>query len=109
MKIGWIEIVLIIFVVIAVAIIARIIRPGRIASQQSDNAESNTAAVSTGNRAMKRSGIMTRTGIALIAAGGIALIAGASMLKWVLHNYIISVVLIACGLIIFVISRRKKA
>lgn len=108
MKIGWIEIVLIIFVAIAVVVIARIIRPGYIASQQNDTTESDAAAVSTGNRTNRRSGILARTGIALIAAGGIALIAGASMLQWVLHNYVLSAILIACGVTIFVISRRKK-
>ena len=103
MKIGWLEIVLIIFVVIAVVVIARIIRPGRIASQQSNNTRPGT-----GNSTNRRSGILKRTGIALIAAGGIALIAGVSMLRWVLHNYVLAAILIACGVTIFVISRRKE-
>ena len=108
MKIGWIEIALIIAVVIAVAVIARIIRPGRIATQRSNHTESGNTTISTENRANRHSSILTRTGIALIAAGGIALIAGASMLKWVLHNYVLSVILIACGMIIFIVSRRKR-
>jgi uncharacterized ion transporter superfamily protein YfcC len=108
MKIGWIEIVLIIFVVIAVAVIARIIRPGRIASQQSNSKESDAAVVSTENKTGRRSSLLARTGIALIAAGGIALIAGVSMLQWVLHNYVLSSVLIICGVVIFVLSRRKR-
>lgn len=108
MKIGWIEIVLIIFVVIAVAVIARIIRPGRIASQQNNTTESGTAEVATEDKTNRRSGLLARTGIALIAAGGIALIAGISMLQWVLHNYVLSSVLIICGIVIFVLSCRKR-
>ena len=103
MKIGWLEILLIIFVVIAVAVIARIIRPGRIASRNAD-----TDKGPEDGSAKKRSSLLARTGIALIAAGGIALIAGVSMLQWVLHNYVLSLVLIACGVIIFVLSQRKR-
>ena len=103
MKIGWLEILLIIFVVIAVAVIARIIRPGRIASRNAD-----TDKGPEDDNAKKRSSLLARTGIALIAAGGIALIAGVSMLQWVLHNYVLSLVLIACGVIIFVLSQRKR-
>ena len=108
MKIGWIEIVLIIFVVIAVAVIARMIRPGRIASQQNSSRESDAAAVSTEKKTGRRPNLLARTGIALIAASGIALIAGVSMLQWVLHNYVLSSVLIICGIVIFVLSRRKR-
>lgn len=108
MKIGWIEIVLIIFVVIAMAVIARIIRPGRIASQQNNSGESDTTAVSPQNKTGRRSSLLVRTGIALIAAGVIALIAGVSMLQWVLHNYVLSSVLIICGIVICVLSRRKR-
>jgi len=40
-------------------------------------------------------------------AGGIALIAGISMLKWAIHNYVLSFILIVVGIIIFTLSRRK--
>ena len=108
MKIGWLEIVLIIFVFIAVVIIARIIRPVRIASRNDDSRSADNDKAAANDNSKRRSSLLARTGIALIAAGGIALVAGVSMLQWVLHNYVLSLVLIACGIIIFVMSRRKR-
>lgn len=108
MKIGWLEIVLIIFVLIAMAVIARIIRPGRIASRNDDNQGTDTDKRPADNKTDRRSNLLARTGIALIAAGGIALIAGVSMLQWVLHNYVLSIVLIICGVVIFMLSRRNR-
>lgn len=107
MKIGPIEIVLIIAVIIAVLIIARMLRPGRIA-RQNNAAKSGDITGQTGNRNNERPKILARTGIALVTAGVIALIAGISMLQWVLHNYVISFVLIVCGIIIIMLSRRKR-
>jgi uncharacterized ion transporter superfamily protein YfcC len=107
MKFGPLEIILIIFVIIAVIIIARIIRPGRIASRQNNTAKSGDITGTSENKSGERPKILARTGIALMAAGVIALIAGIGMLQWVLQNYVISFVLILCGIIIFLISRRK--
>ena len=108
MKLGPLEIALIIFVVIAVIIIARIIRPGRIASRNEDNTNFDTKSGRNTQKKSKRSSLLTRTGVALMAAGGITIIAGVSMLQWVLHNYVISIVLIACGAIIFFLSRQRR-
>jgi len=104
MKLGWLEIVLIIFVVIAIAIIARIIRPGSTASQKNNKSTDATNESKTD----RHSKILGRTGIALIIAGGIALVAGISMLQWVLHNYVLSFILIVIGIIILMISRRRR-
>ena len=104
MKPGPLEIVLIIFVIIAIAVIARIIGPARKASQE--NRKSNNA--STGSNTEKYAKLLGRTGIALVIAGGITLIAGISMLQWVLHNYVLSFVLIVVGVIIFIMSRRRR-
>ena len=108
MKLGILEIVLIIFVIIAVVVIARIVRPGRIASRNNGSKDTGNTSVSTETKTDRRSSILSRTGIALMAAGAIALIAGVSMLQWVLHNYVISIVLIICGAAIFVLSRQRR-
>jgi hypothetical protein len=108
MKLGLLEIALIIFVVIAVIIIARIIRPGYIASRKDDRPSADISSNTSKQNADKRMTILTRTGIALISAGGIALVAGIIMLRWVIHNYVLSFVLIVCGVIILVLSRRKR-
>jgi len=108
MKLGVLEIVLIIFVIIAVVVIARIVRPGRIASRNDSHKESDTTVITGETKTDRRSSILSRTGIALMAAGAIALIAGVSMLQWVLHNYVISIVLIICGAVIFVLSRQRR-
>ena len=104
MKPGPLEIVLIIFVIIAIAVIARIIGPARKAPQE--NRKSNNA--STGSNTEKYAKLLGRTGIVLVIAGGITLIAGISMLQWVLHNYVLSFVLIVVGIIILIMSRRRR-
>ena len=104
MRLGWLEIVLIIFVIIAIAVIARIIRPGRAASQKNDK----STAITNGSKTDRHAKILGRTGIALIIAGGIALVAGISMLQWVIHNYVLSFILIVIGIIVLMISRRRR-
>ena len=100
MRPGPLEIVLIIFVIIAVLVIARILGPDRRESQKN-----RKSGARTNDRSAK---FLGRTGIALIIAGGLTLIAGVSMLQWLLHNYVLSIVLIVVGIIVYMISRRRR-
>ena len=104
MKPGPLEIVLIIFVIIAIVVIARIVRPGREASRKNDNTNTSATESKTG----RNTRLLGRTGIALIIAGGITIIASISMLQWVLHNYVLSLILIVIGIIVFKMSRRRR-
>lgn len=107
MRLGPIEIILIIVVIIAAVIIARIIRTGRESAKQNGKSATDTTVKPSESKASRLPGFLGRTGIALMIAGGIALIAGISMLKWAIHNYVLSFILIVVGIIIFTLSRRK--
>jgi len=104
MRFGWLEIVLIIFVTIAVAIIARIVRPNRVPGGQNEkSARRIKAAANT-----RTSTFFNRIGIVLIIAGGIALIAAASFFRLVLQSYLWAFLAIAVGVILLRFSRKNK-
>jgi hypothetical protein len=106
MRAGPLEIVLIIAVVIAVVVIARIIRTGRAAARSGGNPPTDITAGPTGENRLWV--FLNRTGIVLIVAGIAALIAAVSFFRWVLQSYLWAVILIAVGLILMLFSRRKR-
>lgn len=106
MRAGPLEIILIVAVVIAVAVIARIIRTGRGAARQ----KNITASEASTSQPVKNRlwSFFNRTGIVLIVAGIAALIAAVSLFRWVLQSYLWAFILIALGLILILFSRRKR-
>ena len=104
MRFGWLEIILVIVVIIAIAIIARIIRPGRIARRQNEEPERRPKPASSG----KTSSFLNRTGIVLIIAGGIALVAAFSFFRFILQSYLWAFLAIAVGVILLRFTRKKR-
>jgi hypothetical protein len=98
MKPGPLEIVLIIVVVIGVALIARIVRPvGR------------QPAASEKRKSRPRSGgFLNKAGIFLIIGGALVLTAAASLFRWVLQGYLWALILIAGGVIMILLARRRR-
>ena len=97
MRPGPLEIVLIIVVVICIALIARIVRPvGR--SSAGDERKSPPRA----------KGFLNKAGIALIIVGIVVLAAAASLFRWVLQSYLWATILIASGVIMLLLARRKR-
>ena len=106
MRPGPLEIVLIIAVIIAVAVIARIIRTGRGTVGQS---KASTTEVSADQPASSRLwGFLNRTGIVMVIAGVAALIAAISLFRWVLQSYLWAFILMAVGFILVLFSRKKR-
>ena len=102
MRLGPLEIALIIVVVIAVAIIARIIRSGRSSAGQ-------TGKSATGkSRSSRLWQYLNRTGIVMVVAGVAALIAAVSLFRWVLQSYLWAFILMALGFILVLFSRKKR-
>lgn len=97
MKVGWLEIVLIIIVVIAVTVIARIAGAGR-----RDEAPATPKARSRPRNSLKR------TGIGLIIGGIAGLIVAASVFRLVLQSYLWALIVIAAGMIMLFIARRRR-
>ena len=101
MRFGWLEIVLIVLVMIAVVIIARVIGFNRAPGGQNEKPDQQT----TNSRILT---FFNRTGIVLIIAGGITLIATASFFRLILQSYLWASLAIAVGVIILWFSRKNK-
>ncbi|OGO32488.1 MAG: hypothetical protein A2Z29_06705 [Chloroflexi bacterium RBG_16_56_11] len=99
MKIGLLEIVLIIAVVIALALVTRVVRMGN------NLAPAKTTA--SGNGSIQKRNPLTWTGVILIVAGIIGLAAAASLFRLILQSYLWSLLIIAAGFIMLRLSRRK--
>jgi hypothetical protein len=106
MRLGPLEIVLIIVVIIAVAVIARIVRTSGGASGQNTASTSPAAANQPGNSRLW--GFLNSTGIVMVIAGVAALIAAISLFRWVLQSYLWAFILMAIGFILVLFSRKKR-
>jgi hypothetical protein len=102
-RIGLLEIVLIIVVVIAAALIARVVRPGRVPSTTPAGAEDTPGRDSPGTRSL-----FNKTGIVLVLGGFVALAAAMSLFRWVLQSYLWALILIAGGTIMLLLARRRR-
>jgi hypothetical protein len=105
MKFGPLEIILIIVVIIAVAIIARIVRGGRIAAASLTR---DTPTATNETTTSKIWAYLNRTGIAMVIVGFLALVAAVSFFRWVLQSYLWGTVVIAIGLLLVFLSRKKR-
>ena len=106
MRLGPLEIVLIIVVIIAAAIIARIVRTGKGSPGQDtapDDRDSPSQPVNT-----RLWGFLNRTGIVMVIAGVAALIAAISLFRWVLQSYLWAFILMAAGFILVLFARKKR-
>jgi hypothetical protein len=105
MRPGPLEIVLIIVIITAAAVIARIARGGKRPAAPSTP---DAPAEKYENRTDKIRAYFNRTGIALVIIGILALLAAASFFRWVLQSYLWSTILIAVGLLLVFLSRKKR-
>ncbi len=108
MRIGPLEIILIIIIVIAAAIIARIVRGGRLAGSSKKSPEPDTPTGVREDGTSKIWAYFNRTGIALIIIGILALLAAASFFRLVLQSYLWATIVIAVGLLLVFLSRKKR-
>ncbi len=97
MRVGWLEIVLIIIVAIAATVIARIAGARR-RDRKADGSEA-------GDRPGKT---LQRAGVGLIIAGIIGLIVAASVFRTLLQSYLWALIVIAAGTIALFIARRRR-
>lgn len=99
MKPGIWEIIIIVILIVVVAIIARVVRGSRLKARE-DNAAAET---SPGPRRIVR-----RTGIAGIAVGVILLAAAVSMFGYAFRSLWVGFVIIAIGLVLVFLTRKKR-
>ena len=105
MRLGPLEIVLIIAVIIAVAVIARIIRTGGTARQKKLPSTQIAANRPASSRLWN---FLNRTGIVMVIAGVAGLIAAVGLFRWVLQSYLWAVIIMAIGFILVLFARKKR-
>lgn len=107
MRIGLLEIIATVIIIIAIVLIARITR-----AKPEDTAQNKASPTDiTSLRVKDRSGRMRnhskRLGIAFVVAGILFALAGISMFRWAVQGYVWAFVAMGIGLVLLFLSRRK--
>lgn len=108
MRLGTLEIILIIAVIIIVVIIGRIIRTGRNTTAQNNESSKDIPERPLKLKTRRLHGFIQRTGIALVLAGIILILFGISMFQWALQSYTWSFIVTAVGFVLVLLSRNKR-
>ncbi|MFC1970488.1 hypothetical protein ACFLV0_00910 [Chloroflexota bacterium] len=103
MKPGLQEIILIIVIITAAAVITRIIQTGRGSARRNKASSANSTAIKPGLHRF-----LSRAGWTSIIAGILLLLAAISMFKWAFQSYLLASIIIAIGCIIVFLSRKKR-
>jgi tellurite resistance protein TehA-like permease len=106
MRLGPLEIAIIIVVIIAIAVIARIVR-FRGTAKQNEVSSVSIPVKSAEERTSRPRSLLRKIGLAFILTGVILLIAGISMFRWAFQSYLWSYIIVAIGLVIVFLSRKK--
>ena len=106
MRLGILEIIIILIIIIAVFLVARISRANRGTTKQRDPSAEIPYRQAKEKESRPRH-YFKRAGIALTLAGVMLALIGINMFKWALQSYLWAFVILAIGLFIVVVSRRK--
>ena len=107
MRIGILEIIIIILVIIALVIIARVSRVKKDTSQQTSESQTEISHWEAKEKAGKLRRNLQKIGIAAIGSGVILALAGVSLLRWALQSYIWAFIIVAIGLVFILLSHKK--
>jgi len=107
MRPGPLEIIAIIVVIIAVAVLTRIFRTNRGSAKQTKKSSSDTQIKPTEVRTSKIQSLFKRVGLAFTLTGIILLLAGIGMFRWAFQSYFWSLIIIAIGIVLIFLSRKK--
>ena len=107
MNFGLPEIILIIFVIIAITVIARIVRT-RGSSSESNRVSNGATTTPTTDNSGKLRSLFNRMGIALIIGGIVFFLVAAGMFRYAFHSYGIAFIILAIGFIIVFMVRRRR-
>jgi membrane protein implicated in regulation of membrane protease activity len=108
MRLGPLEIVLIIVVIIAIAVIARIARSRDRVAGQKETANTEVTVKPPERTSSRVWDFLNKTGIVLVVGGLAAFIAAVSLFRMVLQSYLWAFILMAVGLILVIYSRKKR-
>ncbi len=107
MRLGLLEISVIIIVVIAVALITRIIRTGRKTAYQDNDPSTDITVKPVMKGSGRTHGFFRKSGVLLVLTGVILLLAGVSIFKWALQSYAWSFLSVVIGFLLVYLSKKK--
>ena len=107
MRLGILEIVIIIAVIIAAAFITRIIRTSRSADRQNGESTTDILVKQVKTSTNRTFGFLHRAGIALVLTGVIILFAGIAMFRWAFQSYYWSFIIVVIGIVLVILFRKK--
>ena len=107
MRLGILEIVIIIAIIIAIALVTRIYRGNRDAPEQSNKSSEEIIHRQAKEKAGRTHSYLKRVGAAFFIAGIIIALAGMSMFRWAVQSYVWSFIIVGVGLVLLFLSRKK--
>lgn len=107
MRPGPLEIALIIVVIIAVALITRVLRTNYGSARQNKESSVDIQTKPTEVRTSKIRNSLKRIGIVFTLIGIILLFAGIGMFRWAFQSYLWALIIIAIGIVLIFLPRKK--
>ena len=107
MRIGILEIIVIIAIIIAITLVIRIYRSSHDATDQSKKSSEEITHWQVRVKAGKTRSYLRRVGSAFFVAGIILALAGMSMFRWAVQSYVWSFIIVGVGLVLLFLSRKK--
>jgi len=107
MRIGPLEIIITVVVIVAIALITRIVRGKPNDTAQSRKSTTDIASWRVKDRPGRIRGYLKRLGIAFIVAGILFTLTGISMFRWAVQGYMWAFVATLLGFTLLFLSRKK--
>jgi hypothetical protein len=104
MKIGPLEILVILIAVFAAGLMFRLFRGDRSVDERSTN---NSVAVSTGQELARGNNRVRKAGVVLVVLGAILLLLGMSTFEFVMKMFLWAFILVGAGLLALFLSRNR--
>ena len=107
MRIGILEIIVIIAIIIAIIFVTRIYRGNPAATEQSNKSSSQNTYWQAKEKAVRKHNYLKRAGIIFFVAGIILALTGMSMFRWAVQSYVWSFIIVGVGFALLFLSKKK--
>ena len=107
MRLGLLEIIVIIAIIIAIAVITRIFRTSRGIAKQNKESPVGAPVKPVGERTGRPGNFLKRAGVACILTGGVLSLAGISMFRWAFQSYSWAFIIVVIGLVLLFLSVKR--
>ena len=107
MRLGILEIVIIIAIIIAIVLVTRIYRRNRDTTEQSKKSSEGITHWQVKEKAGRTRSYLKRVGTTFFIAGIILALVGVSMFRWAVQSYVWSFIIVGVGLVLIFLSKKK--